>query len=97
MLFRGLLVGFFVLTLVVGVNAGVRIPLSAAMAECDKRSKEYATSLVGRGGEMPSDDLVMQHYRSCVHAKSGIFPPKGKVRNGIRISGSVTIGIVIGN
>jgi len=97
MLLRGILVGLLVSTMTTGANAGVKIPLSAAIARCENHSKDYAVSLVGRGGEVPSDFQVDQRFRSCVHAKSGGFPPKRQIKGGIRISGSASIGIVFKN
>ena len=75
-------------------QAGVKIPLPAAVAQCERLSKGYSNSLVGQGGETPSNDQVAQQYRSCVHAKSGMYPAESKRRTGIWISGTASIGLV---
>ncbi len=76
-----------------GAHAGVKIPLSAAVAQCERLSKGYSNSLVGQGGEVPSNDQVAQRYCSCVHAKAGMYPAENKRRTGIWISGTASIGL----
>lgn len=76
-----------------GAQAGAKIPLSAAAAQCERLSKGYSSSLVGQGGETPSNDQVTQRYRSCVHAKAGMYPAESKRRAGIWISGTASIGL----
>jgi len=78
-----------------GANAGGKIRLSAAIAQCERLSEGYANTLVGQGGETPDDDQVEQRFRSCVHAKAGSYPPERNNRTGVRISGSAAFGIVV--
>ncbi len=74
--------------------AGVRIPLGAAMAQCAQSASVYGQTLFGQGGETADSDRQQSHYRSCVRAKSGQYPPKQAGKTGLRISGSASIGLV---
>lgn len=78
-----------------GADAGSKIPLSAAIAQCERLSAGYANTLVGQGGETPDNDQIEQRFRSCVHAKAGSYPPKRNNRTGVRVSGSAAFGIVV--
>jgi hypothetical protein len=75
--------------------AGVRIPLTAAIAQCGKIADRYGDTLFGQGGETVDTTRQQSYYRSCVRAKSGQYPPNSTRKQGVRISGSATIGIVI--
>lgn len=77
------------------VLAAQKIPLSAAMAQCDKQKASYSETLGDGGADTPTEYKLDTRYRSCVFAKSGSYPPKKKARSGVRISGSATIGIVV--
>jgi hypothetical protein len=74
--------------------ANQRIPLSAAIAQCDKQSAVYANTLADRYANTPTQYKVDTRYRSCVFAKSGRYPPETTRKNGLRLSGSASIGIV---
>ncbi|MEM7441303.1 MAG: hypothetical protein AAF393_17050 [Pseudomonadota bacterium] len=63
------------------VEAGQRIPISAAMAQC--KVLDGPTT------------LAQEQYRACVVAKSGRRPPEEKPEPGVRITGSARIGIVV--
>lgn len=77
------------------VFAAQKIPLSAAMAQCDKQSARYSEQLDDKGAHTPTQYKIETRYRSCVYAKSGRYPPKTTHQSGVRISGSATIGIVV--
>lgn len=87
-------------TLIVTVSSVVAkqmIPLSAAIAQCEAQSIRYGRTLHGQGADTPPDHLVDQRFRSCVHAKSGQYPPKPSRKSGLKISGSAAIGLVFKN
>jgi hypothetical protein len=75
-------------------EAGQRIPLSAAMAQCDKQSVLLDSDIMDGGGVQAANSRKAQQYRSCVYAKSGRYPQVSK-RNGISISGTARFGIVV--
>nr|WP_323777005.1 hypothetical protein [Amylibacter sp.] len=78
-----------------GANARQRIPLSAAMAQCDTQSLRYSRQLADGAANTPSQYKLNRHYRTCVYAKSGQYPPSVKTPTGIRLSGSASVGIVV--
>lgn len=72
-----------------------RIPLSAAIAQCDTQSMRYNRQIADGGANTPSVEKLNRHYRTCVYAKSGQYPPKPKVAPGLRLSGTARLGIVV--
>lgn len=76
-------------------DARQRIPLTAAMAQCDTQSLRYSRQIADGAANTPSQDKLNRHYRTCVYAKSGQYPPSAKTPAGIRLSGSASIGIVV--
>lgn len=76
-------------------NASQRIPLTAAIAQCDTQSLRYSRQIADGAANTPSQDKLNRHYRTCVYAKSGQYPPSAKTPAGIRLSGSASIGIVV--
>ena len=78
-------------------QAGQKIPLSAAMAQCDQRSVLYSRTIVDGAANTLGQQALRDHYRTCVYAKSGRYPPQTARPKGLRLSGSAAIGIVISN
>lgn len=76
-------------------QASQRIPLTAAIAQCDTQSVRYSRQIADGGANTPSQVKLNRHYRTCVYAKSGQYPPSVKTPTGIRLSGSASIGIVV--
>ena len=76
---------------------GQKIPMAAAMAQCEDRSLRYARMIDDGGAHTPSTQKIEDRFRSCVYAKSGKYPPRKRAPNGIRLSGSAAIGIVVQN
>ncbi|GGA28790.1 hypothetical protein [Neptunicoccus cionae] len=72
-----------------------RIPLSAAIAQCDTQSLRYSRKIADGGANTPSREKLNRQYRTCVYAKSGHYPPQPKVAPGLRISGTARLGIVV--
>ena len=77
------------------VMAAQKIPMSAAIAQCETRSLRYARAISDGGANTPSDQKIEDHFRSCVYAKSGQYPPRKPLKPGLRLSGSAAIGIVV--
>ncbi|MCP5086795.1 MAG: hypothetical protein GY952_08345 [Rhodobacteraceae bacterium] len=78
-------------------EAGAKIPLSAAMAQCQKTSDSYTETIRGQSATNPEQEIVDRRYRACVFAKSGAYPPSKKKKKGVSISGSASIGLVYEN
>lgn len=72
-----------------------RIPLSAAIAQCDTQSLRYSRQIADGNANTPSREKLNRQYRTCVYAKSGQYPPQPKVAPGLRITGTATLGIVV--
>ncbi len=76
-------------------HAAQRIPLSAALAQCKTRvALDQSDSIRGGATEENPSHRDEQRYRACVYAKSGYYPAKTK-KNGVTISGTARIGIVV--
>ena len=78
-----ILIGAFLLAPALAVAGGTsKVDLSVAENICALRAFDFSESIRGQYGEHPDNNMVQDHYRSCVHAKSGDYPRQKLVLNG---------------
>ena len=75
------------------VQGSQRIPVSAAMAQCQEQKKWDSSVVMDGAADATRSDRSSQRYRACVYGKSGQYPTT-KRTSGISISGSARFGIV---
>ncbi|WGI23138.1 hypothetical protein [Amylibacter sp. IMCC11727] len=74
--------------------AAQKIPVSAAIAQCKDQARWDQNEVMDGGTDPIQHARGKSHFRSCVFAKSGKYPPTER-KSGITISGSARIGIVV--
>lgn len=80
---KAILVGSLLLVPTLALaGTSAKISLSAAENICAGRAVEFSESIRGPFAEHPDFMMVQDHYRSCVHAKSGAYPQQKLVQRG---------------